>query len=305
MSRRARIFRRVLVGVVLLVSGWLGSSFFVAYRLTRRAHAKTYTHTSPPMFDGADAQATWLETDDGERLEAWIASPSGSEPRGVILLLHGHRGSLRQPFFRRAERLVRDGYAVFAISQRAHGMSSGELIDFGYSSRHDVVAAVDWLDDRLPGVPIVVLGSSMGAAAAVFAGEALGERVAGYVLECLYRDLHAATWNRSRLVLPPFIDAIAYAGLRVVGPVLLPHFYDISPVDHIRSIPESVPILILAGSEDLRALPGESRDIHEQAVGHSELVIFEGAGHGSLPDDMGEEYWATVLPFLERASASE
>ena len=43
------------------------------------------------------------------------------------------------------------------------------------------------------------------------------------------------------------IFQVAYAGLRVVGPLFLPDVDAISPVKVISRIPEAVPVLILAG----------------------------------------------------------
>ncbi len=84
---------------------------------------------------------------------------------------------------------------------RAHGDSSGEFNDIGYSARLDVVAAVEFLERRRPARPILIHGTSLGAAAATFAAEELGHRVHGYVLECPYRDLRTAVWNRAEKAL--------------------------------------------------------------------------------------------------------
>jgi alpha-beta hydrolase superfamily lysophospholipase len=82
------------------------------------------------------------------------------------------------------------------ISLRAHGDSTGDFNDMGYSARHDVVAAVEFLERRRPGNPIVIHGLSMGAGAAVFASGELGHRIKGYVLESPYRDLKIADFRR-------------------------------------------------------------------------------------------------------------
>jgi uncharacterized protein len=116
------------------------------------------------------------------------------------------------------------------ISFRAHGDSTGEINDIGYSARHDVIAAVAFLEQRRPGKPILVHGTSLGSAAAAFASGELAGRVRGYVLECPYRDVKSAVWNRTREYLPPVLDVIAYAGLRLVAPLVLPDLDQMAPV---------------------------------------------------------------------------
>ena len=62
---------------------------------------------------------------------------------------------------------------MLLITLRAHGDSTGALNDIGFGARHDVVAAIDFLERCRPGRPIVVHGASLGAAAALFASAEL------------------------------------------------------------------------------------------------------------------------------------
>ena len=122
-----------------------------------------------------------------------------------------------------------EGYAVLMISLRAHGDSSGDYHDVGFRLRRDVWAAVEFLEARRPGRPIVVMGTSMGAAAAVFAASELGHRVQGYILESPYQDLKTAAWNRTDVYLPPVLSHAAYLGLRAVGPLFSPTWMRFHP----------------------------------------------------------------------------
>ena len=160
--------------------------------------------------------------------------------------------------------LAAEGCTVLLVSLRAHGDSSGEYNDIGYGARHDVIAAVDFLERRRPGKPIVIHGTSMGAAAAVFASGELARRVHGYVLECPYRDLKTAVWNRVEDALPPVLDRVAYQGPARRRPLVFPDLGKISPVAAVGGIPADVPVLILAGGQDRRARPEEARAIHDR-----------------------------------------
>jgi alpha-beta hydrolase superfamily lysophospholipase len=188
------------------------------------------------------------------------------------------------------------------ISFRAHGDSAGEVNDFGYSGRRDVVAAVEWLRERCPGRPVVVWGQSLGAAAAVFAAPELGDRVAGYILECPYRDLRTAVRNRTRAYLPPVAEFVAYAGFSTVAPAVLPDADEISPAGAASRIPPSARVLVLAGAADRRATPEEAAAVAGAVGGRAELVVVEGGDHLRLAAADPVGYRKAIVGFLERCS---
>ena len=252
-------------------------------------------------FRGTCARASWgsiedqrLRTSDGQDLGAWFVEGAPDFPS--LLLLHGNKGS-RANSLKRAEFLATAGYSVLMISLRAHGDSTGEFNDLGYSARHDVMAAVEFLEQRRPGHPIAVLGVSLGSAAAVFASGELGTRIRGYILESPYRDLKTAVWNRTRAYLPPALSHLSYAGLRIVAPAFLPQLEQISPLRAIEGIPSEVPVLILAGAMDPLARPEEAQALLARVSKHGRLVLFPRADHNNLFASDPDEYRRTVLEF--------
>ncbi len=283
----------VLLG---LVAGWLLSSYFVAYRLTRRA-SPPFAEPAP-VRDGWTIEAPRLRTVDGQDIGAWLIP--GPDDGPSVILLHGN-GKSRSSSLPLAELYLNERCSVLTLSLRAHGDSSGDRHDIGYSARHDVIAAVDYLEGRRPGRPIFIQGTSLGAAAAIFAAPALGERVRGYVLESPYRDLRTAVRNRTEAYLPPVLDRVAYCGLLCVCPLVLPEADEIAPVNFIGGIPESVPILILAGSADDRARPDEERDLLRPVAAHGRLIFFEGARHESLLDSDPVLYRKSIASLLHNA----
>jgi pimeloyl-ACP methyl ester carboxylesterase len=180
------------------------------------------------------------------------------------------------------------------ISFRAHGDSTGDRNDFGRGARHDVIAAVKWLEARRPESRIVVWGMSLGAAAAIFAAGELGERVSGYVLECPYRDLRTAVRHRTTAYLPPVLDTVAYLGLRIVSPLVLPDVDAISPIEAVRGIPRGVPVLLVAGSADDRAPAEEVEEMRGRMNGPVELLVIAGGAHARLREAQPQVYEARV-----------
>lgn len=279
-----------------LAALWLLSSYAVAYQLTRRA-APRLAEPIPELSWGQIERLS-LQTDDGQELGAWYMA--GDPGRATVVLLHGNGGQ-KSACLDEAEILHEVGCPVLLVSLRAHGESSGDCNDFGYSARRDVIAAVKYLKDREESGPIVVWGQSLGSAAACFACGDLGMRVSGYILECPYRDLHAATWNRLHARLPPGADWLAYYGLRIVAPLVLADVDRISPCEAIRQMPASMPVLLLMGSEDLRAPPRDAAALCEHAGCRPNLVTISGGGHLQLQQSDPVRYRQAVLALLDRA----
>jgi uncharacterized protein len=293
---RQTIRRRFKLGLLLLgviLTLWLLASLAVAYRLTRRSQPPFPEPV--PAVDWARFESERLMTVDGPEIGAWLAVGATDAPS--VLLIHGI-GASRSACLSRAKLLTAKGCSVLMISLRAHGDSTGDFNDMGYSARHDVVAAVEFLERRRPGNPIIVHGLSMGAGAAVFASGELAHRIKGYVLESPYRDLKIAVRNRTENALPPPLDLIAYLGLLAVSPLVLPDLKRISPVDAIGGIPADVPVLILAGGEDPVARPDEAQAILERVRSHGRLVLFEHGGHMNFPQTYPDLYQRSVLGFV-------
>jgi len=285
--------RRLKRGAAFLCAAsvlWLGSAYAVAYKLTRRS--AIFAEPIPKIDNVEELRLT---TTDGESLGGWFVDGKADYP--VVLLLHGHHAC--RSFILPSIKLITEaGHAALAITQRAHGDSSGELNDFGWSARHDVIAAVKWLRERFPSRPIVIWGQSLGAASAVFAAEELGEQISGYILECPYQDLRTAVYNRTDLALPMVLNEIAYAGLVTVSPLLLDNIDQISPATAASKIPPGVPVLILAGAADRLARPEEARAIAKCLDGHCELIEFPKANHLQLSIIDTEKHRKSVVDFV-------
>jgi alpha-beta hydrolase superfamily lysophospholipase len=277
---------------------WLHSSLLFVYVMTRRPHVR-FAEPAPDVA-WATFEEHQLTTSDGHTLGAWFCRRPANGP--CVILLHGNRGC-RHDVLPAAEFFAKEGCAVLLVSLRAHGDSTGESNDFGYSARRDVIAAVEFLEKKRPGRPIVIKGISMGAAAAIFASAELGERVSGYILESPYRDLHQAVRNRTSMFLPPILDRVAYIGLALAGRVILPDADRIAPIEYVQGIPPSVPALFLSGTKDKRARSWEAQALCDRIADHAHLALFEGAGHGNLFLADPHRYAEVVTPLLHKVGS--
>ena len=92
--------------------------------------------------------------------------PEGGSPRAVCAICHPHPehgGTLDSSVvFRVARGLQAAGLAVLRFNFRGVGASAGDLPGDG-EAEADLSAALDWLGERLPGMPLWAAGYSFGA----------------------------------------------------------------------------------------------------------------------------------------------
>ena len=104
-------------------------------------------------------------------------------PRYLVVMVHGYGEHIGRYEYV-ADALVRHGAAVYGLDHAGHGKSAGDRVlveDF-----EDVVTDVHAVERRAradhPGVPIVVIGHSMGGMIAARYGQRYGEGLAALVL---------------------------------------------------------------------------------------------------------------------------
>ncbi len=113
------------------------------------------------------------------QLEAVLKEPD-SPLRGAAVVCHPHPlfgGTMHTKAVYRAGQALNDvGLAVLRFNFRGVGASTG-IHDEGIGEREDARAALDWLEARYPGLPLVAGGFSFGSLVALSVG-AFDDRVA-------------------------------------------------------------------------------------------------------------------------------
>ncbi|GGK70618.1 alpha/beta hydrolase [Ornithinimicrobium pekingense] len=125
---------------------------------------------------------------DGTVLHVHRWLPDG-RPRAVVQVVHGMVEHAAR-YAHVGERLAARGYAVYASDHRGHGRTAPGAEHLGHlGDEHgfadvvdDLVALTDHLRGEHPGVPLVLLGHSMGSLLARAYAARHGERLAGLIL---------------------------------------------------------------------------------------------------------------------------
>ena len=222
----------------------------------RSVDAATLKNHKSVSFAGADVT-----------LAGWRV-PSQTERRGTLVYLHGvadNRGSSVAAI----ERFVHRGFDVVTYDSRAHGDSGGDVCTYGFYEKQDLSRVID----QLGAGPVVVIGTSLGAAVALQAAAA-DPRIVAVVAAESFSDLRTVASERAPWFFDKGIVARAFVLAEQRGRFLVD---DVSPVAAAGRI--KVPVFVIHGADDVETPPEHSRRIFGALGAGRRLRLVEGAGH--------------------------
>ena len=229
-------------------------------------------------YSPADYRLEWrdvnLNTPDGQLLHGWFFSAAQGNP--VILFCHGNAGNIshRLDYI---QRLVGMEFNVFIFDYRGYGRSSGKPSEKGLYI--DALCAYDYLanNEKIKPEDIILLGRSLGAAAAI---ETATKRDA-----------------RSLVVESGFLSVRHMAGhmglFSLISPLLPSNYNNLEKIKNI-----TIPKLIIHGDRD-EVVPfsmgqGLFTEAHEPKYFHP----VKGAGHNDTYLVGGKEYENILKSFI-------
>jgi uncharacterized protein len=196
----------------------------------------------------------------------------------------------------RARFLREAGYSVLLIDLQGTGETIGEQITFGWLESRDVTAAVQYVRSRYPDLPVFLLGTSLGGAAAVIASPL---NVDAMVLEAVYPTVEKATTNRLRMRFG-FVGELGAPLLLVqLRPRVGVSPAQLRPLEHISKV--GCPVLLIGGAHDRHTTPADTQLMFARAVQPKELWLVSNAAHVDFHRSATDEYERRVLRFLARS----
>jgi len=291
----ARSWTKYWVSRMLYVTvAWLSVCALILVMVVKRRD-NPYPE-DPPTVQWATFEQLRLKTRDQLEIGAWYIPGKPDKP--VVILMHGHGGN-RGAVLDRAETVSKLGSPIIMVTARAHGDSEGNFNDIGWSARLDLEAACHWAQERLPDQPVVLMGVSMGAVASIYAASEFNFPWAGLILECPYQHLvNSAMWRRGELFIPWGISHAAFAGVKILAPVIIGKAATCSPLEAIEKVPASIPILLIAGSKDRRAPVEDSQSLAGKAGNRASVVVVEGADHETIFNTNPTQYEQALRVFF-------
>jgi acylglycerol lipase len=271
------------------------------------------THATSTLAGAGGQQIFW---------QSW----SPAQARGVVVIVHGF-GEHSDRYGHVAQRLVAEGHATYALDHRGHGRSQGQraVIDRLASAVSDIDRLVVLAGDAHPGLPIFMLGHSMGGLLAVQYALEHQDRLTGLLLSGALAALDAAPVP-ARLIARMLSAVAPRAGLIALDASLVSRdpqvvaAYRVDPMVHHGKLPARtvaeliaagrrfpelvadirVPTLVMYGSEDRLCPPSGSVMLGER-IGAADITVIPYAGlyHEILNEPEQETVLDDVCAWLD------
>jgi pimeloyl-ACP methyl ester carboxylesterase len=226
-----------------------------------------------------------IESDD-VLLKGWqCATPLAR--RGTVVYLHGiadNRTSATGVIARYLDR----GFDVAAFDARSHGASSGDVCTYGFREKQDLRRIVD----GVPSGPVVLIGTSLGAA--IVLQEAAGDsRITAVVAAESFSDLRTVARERAPWYLTESTIQQAFAIAEHDGRF---HVDDVSPVRAAARL--KIPVLLLHGADDHDTPAAHSERIFAALAGPKRLIVVP---HGRHSQSLNAETWPQIDTWIDDA----
>jgi uncharacterized protein len=259
-------------------------------RATRKVPSQT------PAAFGLPYENATVTTSDGLRLVGWqVPSRNGA----AVMLVHGYKDD-RSWMLGTAAMLHEHGYGALLLALRAHDLSDGERITFGYNEVRDLAAWYQYESTR-PDVradAIGIFGVSMGGSIAIQYAAA-NPRIAAVVTDSAFSSMTDTVDTSVRFFtgLPPFPFApmiLFWAGHE--------GGYSPSEIDAKKWIGaiSPRPVFLMQGGADVVVSPESGARLY-QAAREPKTLWFEPAlGHAQFFDKRPAEFQRRVTAFFDR-----
>lgn len=258
---------------------------------------------SAEKLERSDYETVEIQSHDDIKLVGHWRMPS--DPKRVIIAMHGWRSSWAQDFGSIADFWYDNDCAVLYAEQRGQGKSGGEYMGFGLLERYDCFDWVKWANERTGGsLPLYLGGVSMGASTVLMtAGLDLPDNVKGIVADCGFTSPHEI-WKHvveSNLHLPYSMHAVAANDLCKKRINMTSQEY--STLDAMREC--KVPILFIHGTDDKFVPISMTYENYKACVAPKRIMVVPGAGHGMSYFTDKQGYESAVIDFWNKYDFSK
>ena len=319
-----RVFKRILYSIlflvaILLITGLVLAFLPTTWKIKNKGITPEQAATLRKNYTGPHEQFT---TTDGETLFLRRWNPDSIEPAKkniAVLIFHGFT-AYSGPYSMAGVPISKGGYTVFGLDYRGHGLSGGNRGDSPGKDRWigDLAESVKYIK-TLGYSKVIVLGHSLGVAAAICAADTVPNEIAGLVLlsgafegrKGLSKPIPFFTKAKllSSAVFRPSYRAVEYyrEGMNVSEDTLFnfrytPRFVTMLDVKKLRLPPNlNIPVLVGVGDKDELFEIDKVKELFDLVPGNQKtFFVMKNATHAKIP----VESWEEIVAWLNATYAS-
>lgn len=295
-KKRQKVIIGIISIIIILIFAALACvTYSQAHNLVTHSIENRKSVNETPGDHGLPYKDVTVISADGLHLIGWYIP---SKNRATIIAQHGYKSD-RTNLLQEAEMLYRHGYGVLLTTVRAHDLSEGEKISFGYKEMQDLEAWYQYLlslKDIDPG-KIGAIGNSMGGAL-VIQYAAQNEHIKAVVAQSAFSSLDntVSTSVKYFTGLPsfPFAPMILFWAEQELGL----NSSKINTMDWIRKISPR-PVFLLQGGADV-VISANSGELLYSAAGEPKELWYEPElGHAEFDKVLPEKFEQRVVGFFD------
>src|SRR5579863_7794941 len=315
-----KIVKRILYGLgflvaVVFICGLILAFWPIEWKIQNKGITPEEAAVLRQNYTGSHSLLT---TSDGETLflRRWDPDSIVAPKKGIaVLIFHGFM-AYSGPYSMAGVPISRGGYTVFGLDYWGHGLSGGNRGDSPGKGRWigDLADAVRYVKG-LGFSRVVVLGHSLGVAAAICAADTVPNEIAGLVLlSGAYEGRKGVSkplsfFQQARLascaILRPSYRAAEYyrEGMTVWNDTLFnyrytPRFLLMLDVKKLRLPSDlNIPVLVGVGDKDELFEVDKVKDFYNLVPGNKkEFLIMKDATHAKIP----LECWEEIVAWLNK-----
>lgn len=255
--------------------------------------ARSPIFLSPSVWDIQTENVSFES--EGINLLGWWIQPEHA--RGIVVLAHGYVMN-RAENVSLAAALYKKGFACLLFDSRACGKSGGAKVGFGWLERNDIKSACAFAKQKLPNKKVFLCGSSMGAAACVFAISEDQTIADGLVLDSAYHDLANATLGWWDFVGGKTAKFLLAPAVLIGAPLAGFNPFRVNVGNALKK--NKKPVLIIHGTNDSLVPVWHAKKNFAEANNRKQLELFDGCGHSEMRWVESERFHNLVCDFIEQ-----
>lgn len=272
--------------------------WFDEAKLRKTSYGKYYKAilASDAWLKEHNAQDVYVTSRDGLKLHGlWIPAENS---KGTVLLAHGYRSTMLVDFGLAFAYYHTLGMNILVPQQRAHGQSQGRFITFGVRESQDMLCWVNYHNETFGPQQMVLSGLSMGASTVLY----MADMDLPLNVKCIIAD---CGFTSPKAILDKVFRSVTHlpSGLSLWAADIFARIFAgfrLDEKDTRRVLKNAkLPVLMIHGTDDDFVPCYMTQQGYDACCTKKDLLLVEGAGHGTSFLVDKESYMKKILGFLE------